>query len=378
MKKSTLELIKKLQSIKKYCREPDLRIKLELFILAQKLENISEACARRGLSRAFYYKWWNRFEKGQYKVTALREFTTRLHRSPNRTHGSIEGKVRALKRQGHGCRMIEGVLARENIQISRSTINRIINRRKKTTTPKKRKIKGHKKRYELPIPGMRLQLDVKYVPEFVEDRRVYNYVIVDECTRLRFAYAYPELNHHMTVDFLERAKNFFPFPIFCIQTDNGFEFTYSLNPNSRSLEHPMDQWCQENAVEHRLIPPGVKELNGKVERSHRIDEQYFYWKAPTASLKAFNKAQEKWLRKYNCERPHGSLTYQTPLEKLYERLEGLKLTKMDDELEFIRLRFLRDTPKNLKVAILGRRPRQKPRLEDLELEIRKLNVLLSA
>ena len=68
-----------------------------------------------------------------------------------------------------------------------------------------------------------------------------------------------------------------------------------------------------------LIPVGVKEHNGKVERSHRIDEQYFYWKAPTDSIENFNKELEKWIFKYNNQRPHGGINYQTPLEKLNER-----------------------------------------------------------
>jgi len=378
MQKSTSKLINKLQSIKKYSREPNIRIKLELFILALRLNNVSEACARRGLSRTFYYKWWTRFKRAGFSILSLREFSTRPHKSPNKTHKNIELKVHALARQGHGGRMIEGILARDNIKISRPTIGRILNHRKNTGPIKKRKIRGHKKRYELPIPGMRLQMDVKYVPEFVADKRIYNYVIVDECTRLRFAYAYPELNHRMTVDFLERAKNFFPFPISCIQTDNGFEFTYHLNPNIKNLAHPMDEWCKENAIEHRLIPPGVKELNGKVERSHRIDEQYFYWKSPTKSLEAFNLSLARWLHKYNTKRPHGSLMYQTPLEKLYERLNTLGDSPLDEGLEFLRLRFLKETPKQMKKAILGKKQIQKHSIEQLEIEIRKLNAMLSA
>src|SRR5579864_8025768 len=79
--------------------------------------------------------------------------------------------------------------------------------------------------------------------------------------------------------FLEMAMRVCPFPMACIQTDNGQEFTYRLNPIAQHIEHPVDIWCKEKNIRHRLIPPGVKELNGKVERSHRIDMQYFYWKA---------------------------------------------------------------------------------------------------
>jgi hypothetical protein len=51
-------------------------------------------------------------------------------------------------------------------------------------------------------------MDVKYVPKFVDDKRIFNYVIVDECTRIRFARGYPEINAVLTVDFIERTKLF--------------------------------------------------------------------------------------------------------------------------------------------------------------------------
>ena len=100
----------------------------------------------------------------------------------------------------------------------------------------------------------------------------------------------------------------------------------------------MDVWCEENGIRHQLIPPGEKELNGKVERSHRIDEQYFYWKADYRSLRQFNLSLVRWLRQYNEERPHGGLDYQTPKEKL-ESLgikigakKPKKLTKLEQYL----------------------------------------------
>jgi transposase-like protein len=199
-----LSHIKKIRQIKKFSRDRNLRIKLELFEDVFKLQNVNEACKRAGFGRSFYYKWWKRFYQSNLDPRSLIEQS-----------------------------------------------------RKPPVKIKRLKLKKHRKRYELPTPGQRLQMDVKYVPKFVDDKRIFNYVIVDECTRIRFARAYPEINAVLTVDFIEKAKAFFPFPINCIQTDNGQEFTWHLNREKLNAHtHLLDTWCEEQNIKHKLIPVG--------------------------------------------------------------------------------------------------------------------------
>jgi transposase InsO family protein len=340
------KVIKKIQRIKRNIRrETDIRAKLELFILVLRLGNVSEACARRGFSRTFYYKWWKRFKRSNYKVNSVRETSRKPKKNPNRTKPRLNQKILHYSRWGYGAPMITAILQRKGIKIAESTVSHILRGRKKKIKLKKSKVKAHNKRYELPIPGLRMQLDVKYVPEKINGNRIYNYVIIDECSRWRFAKAYPEINHSMTIDFLNELMKLCPFPINCIQTDNGFEFTFRLHPSTNKPKHPMDEWCEQRGIRHRCIPPGEKELNGKVERSHRIDEQYFYWRAPTKSIEAFNQAQDRWLYTYNENRMHGGLGFITPMEKLAERwLELEKISYLDKDLEKIKLSFLKVKP----------------------------------
>jgi transposase InsO family protein len=380
--KPNLSHIKKIRQIKKFSRDRNLRIKLELFEDVFKLQNVNEACKRAGFGRSFYYKWWKRFYQSNLNPRSLIEHSRKPHKSPQKMPRKYEIKIKALKRIGHGPRMIQGVLARQNIKLSTSTINHVLNNRKPPVKAKRIKLKKHRKRYELPIPGQRLQMDVKYVPKFVEDKRIFNYVIVDECTRIRFIHAYPEINAHWTVDFIERAKAFFPFPINCIQTDNGQEFTWHLSRENRNAKiHLLDEWCEEQSIKHRLIPVGVKEHNGKVERSHRIDEQYFYWKAPTSSINDFNDALVKWIYEYNHKRPHGGISYQTPMEKLEERYEFLSsyclLEKREEEM---RIKFLKTKPKNITTSANLRKEERKKmsQIEKLEQLLKAFNTYRDA
>lgn len=335
-----MDLYKKLKNKARGTRNRDVRIKIELFLLALKLKNVSEACSRRGFSRKFYYKWWNRFESSGLKLSALEEKSRRPKRSPNKTPEQIENKIRYFQKRHHGSRLIEAHLKRSECKRSRTTICHILNGRKKIKRGPRARLKTHQKRYELPIPGQRFQMDVKYVPCLIDHKQAYSYVIVDECTRWRFAKTYYSLDAGTTVEFLKEFKLICPFPIHTIQTDNGQEFTYKLNPVAQHLEHPVDTWCKQHGIRHRLIPPGVKELNGKVERSHRLDMQYFYWKASSHCLDTFNREQRTWMRYYNTDRLHGGLGFITPLEKLSERTRALKTEVVAEEWQAFKLKFL--------------------------------------
>lgn len=325
----------------KSLRDRDVRVKVNLILLACKLGNVAEACARRGFSRKFFYKWYARLRRGKWNLLALREESRRpKRRHPKKISYALEQRIHSLAKVGYGSPSIQAILARQGIKLARSTINHVLRKRKKSVVrPRREKLKSHRRRYELAIPGMRVQVDVKYVPEFVEGFRAYNYVAIDECTRMRFARAYLDLRPENTVDFLARMKSFFPFDIAAVQTDNGFEFTNRLIPSHEGLEHPMDQWCRENGIRHRCIPPGEKELNGKVERSHRIDEQFFYWRAPTDNLEGFNQDFAAWLYVYNHEKLHGGLGFITPIEKLWAVYETNRKAPAPD------LNILKDLPK---------------------------------
>jgi transposase InsO family protein len=361
-----MDLYKKLKKKARATRERDVRVKIELFLLALKLRDVSEACARRGFSRKFYYKWWNRFELSGFQLKALAERSRRPRLSPKRTPPKIEAKIHWFQRKHHGSRQIEAHLKRAGIGRCRKTICHVMNGRKKIKRGPRARLKTHQKRYELPIPGQRFQMDVKYVPCLIDFKQAYSYVIVDECTRWRFAKTYYSLDGGTTVLFLNEFKLICPFPIHTIQTDNGQEFTYRLNPVAQHLEHPVDRWCEQEGIRHRLIPPGVKELNGKVERSHRIDMQYFYWKASSHCLEAFNREQRAWMGYYNAGRLHGGISFMTPLEKLRERVEALKIEAISADWEQFKLKFLESQ------SIQALQTKQDRQIQSLEKELTQL------
>ena len=129
------------------------------------------------------------------------------------------------------------------------------------------------KPYDTPsIFGLKMQLDVKYVPKncYVGKYpdKFYQYTMIDEATRERFIYPFKEQSSYSTVTFVKMAIDYFGYTPKIIQTDNGFEFTHFKDTKR---VHPFDKLCNELGIKHQLIRPGTPRHNGKVERSHRND-----------------------------------------------------------------------------------------------------------
>ncbi len=57
-------------------------------------------------------------------------------------------------------------------------------------------------------------------------------------------------------------------------------------------------------------------VNGKVERSHRSDQEEFYQPLTYKDDVDLNKKLEEWERFYNYDRPHGAFKGKTPYEVL--------------------------------------------------------------
>ena len=80
--------------------------------------------------------------------------------------------------------------------------------------------------------------------------------------------------------------------------------------------HPFEQVLGDLGIQHKLIPVGKPEQNGKVERSHRtIDEECLNPRA-FRKPKPREMAIMRWGNFYNSQRPHSALDWQTPLQKL--------------------------------------------------------------
>ena len=178
------------------------------------------------------------------------------------------------------------------------------------------KKKRQPQKYDTPKSlGIKWQMDVKYVPRacYVGEvpEKFYQYTMIDEASRERFIYPYIEQSSYSTVDFVKRAIIYFGYKPVTIQTDNGTEFTYSKEYNRT---HPFDLFCNEVGINHKLIRPRTPWHNGKVERSHRNDQERFYNFLSFYSFKDLKEQMYRYMRRSN-NIPMAVLDWMSPLER---------------------------------------------------------------
>jgi transposase InsO family protein len=159
------------------------------------------------------------------------------------------------------------------------------------------------KLFEKEHPGDSVQVDVKVVAR--SRCKWFQYTAIDDCTRMRVLRLYRRQNQQSSLAFLRELTATFPFPIRKIQVDNGTEF-----PLLFALS------CQELGVRVRYIRPRRPEQNGKVERSHRIDEEEFWGRYAGQDFEVASDALAAWEHRYNYERFSMALQGRTPMEKL--------------------------------------------------------------
>ena len=100
---------------------------------------------------------------------------------------------------------------------------------------------------------------------------------------------------------MEHALAFFKYPVECVQTDNGQEFTkYFGHDNRRELYPTMFQKVlYTHKIIHKQIRAYTPRHNGKVERSHRKDNERFYSKHSFYSLDDLQRQLKRYMREYN-------------------------------------------------------------------------------
>lgn len=247
-----------------------------------KISSLYFVCKRYHCSARSLYRW-----KKQYNGTLQSlepNFSRKEMLHPNRHTQEEIKNIQNLMRRNPKIRLNElyGKL-RLNYSYTRHPMSLYNFLRKKGWYGDiKEKIKYKPQHYDTPIHiGEKWQLDVKFVPrecytgEYASERRYYQYTVIDEATRERFLYPYQEQTAQNTVDFIKRAIIYFGYKPNIIQTDNGSEFTYTRQTRNDKI-HYFDKFCNFHKIQHKTIRPRTPRHNGKVERSHRSDNERFY------------------------------------------------------------------------------------------------------
>ena len=136
-------------------------------------------------------------------------------------------------------------------------------------------------------------------------RKYYQCTGIDEYTRIRYTWFTNEHSTYMSSEFVKRMVKYFKeqydIKIKTIQTDNGSEFTNRLSwqgflKNKKTL---FEKTLEEFGIEYKVIKPHTPKQNGRVERSHRKDQERFYYNRVFYSLEDLRNRGRDWRKEYN-------------------------------------------------------------------------------
>lgn len=297
-------------------KEERLRWVLPIARKEVKLVDVVKVCphGQRSLER-----WVSNYKK--YGEKGLEPKSTRPKTNPKETPIWLKEKVLEMRKGTKLCALkLHWKLEKQGLDIHERTIGKIL---KTEGLVKKYRIKKVKYKYIKATlePGELVEIDVKYVPKHIGGKRYFQYTAIDCASRWRYLQTYDEQTSHHSILFLEEVMQRFPHRIKAIKTDNGAIFTnYYVGLSKRSdlvqrHIHALDVFCGKNNIIHYLIDPGKPAQNGKVERSHREDQEKFYEQNKFNSHTDLQKKIRKWNIYYN-DLEHCGLEGKTPNEFL--------------------------------------------------------------
>jgi transposase InsO family protein len=283
-------------------------------VLAGEL-SLNSAAAEFKLSRQTAAKWVQRFRQGG--CTALRDRSSRPHRSPRATSSERAARVERLRRERW-----TGVRIAQATGLSRATVSRILRR---LNLSKARMLEPAVPiiRYEHPSPGDLLHVDIKKLARIHkpghrltgnpqdETRHAgweFLYVAIDDHSRLAFTAMFPDEKAASASAFLRQAVAYFAglgIASRRVLTDNG--------PCFRSRLFALA--CRQLQIKPMRTRFYTPRTNGKAERF--IQTAIREW----AYARLYQNSAERlaqlapWIHSYNWHRPHASLNQSPPISR---------------------------------------------------------------
>lgn len=274
-----------------------------LILYAQK-HGVTKAAVRYHTNRQYIYRWRKRYDG---TLQSLEDRSHRPHSHPNQhTPEEIKLILNMRRRNPNAGIVVFWVKLRSRgYTRSISGLYRFLRKRNamavKLPNPKKYTPKPYE---QMQYPGQRVQIDVKFVPKACivgqsEPTQWYQYTFIDEYSRFRYLEAFPEHSTYSSALFIQHCVKRFPYAIECVQTDNGPEFTNRFVSTKSSKPTLFEKTLAQLGIRHKLIKPYTPRHNGKVERSHRKDNEEFYASHRFFSFEDFKKQLSVRERAYN-------------------------------------------------------------------------------
>lgn len=262
---------------------------------------VTKAARKYHTNRMFVYRQLTKYD-GNVRSLALKSRKPLYHpKQHTKEELGLIKKTNSRYRSDGLAEVYVQLLKRGYQRSYASMCKQIKNTAEKTTKYKRTSYAKHKEiRGE--FPGEKVQVDIKYVPQSTilfnsHGKRYYQITAIDESSRKRYLSIVDEKSVTHTSEFVKDLERKLGFKIHTIQTDNGSEFVNNSEQSKKETSFELS--LKELGIKHKRTKPYSPWQNGKVERSHRIDNERFYSKAEFRSEKDMNKKVKRYNNRQN-------------------------------------------------------------------------------
>ena len=231
---------------------------------------MAATCRYYGISRQCFYTWQRRYE--EHGVAGLRDRSKRPHHSPNATTDEVIGKIIYLRQHYHfGPLKISMYLKRyHDVEISQSGVWRILKRLDMNRLPSSQ-------RHKPPRATLETLREATARPPGPDRRQVHRTPHgrpQDATTSTPRSTTAPDCGCCGSTTATTRRPRSSSSTTSARSSRSGSTRSRPTTaPSSGSQFH----WhVLDRGIRHVYIKPATPRLNGKVERSHRIDAEEFY------------------------------------------------------------------------------------------------------
>jgi transposase InsO family protein len=305
--------------------------RLSLLQLAERLNNVTEACKHRGVSRSQFYEYKRSFQ--QKGFDGLIDRPPIPNSCPHETPADVKEKiiVISIEHPKWGQIHVSDQLRLQGISVSPSTVRNIwiregLETRYKRILRLEEELHGkgielteeqvrliekanpcfRERKVESPYPGYLLSQDTFIVGTIKGVGRIYLQAVVDTYSSYAFGKLYTSKHQITAVDILhDRVLPFYAeheLRVEHILTDNGREYC------GRAMIHQYEIFLELHDIAHRRTKVATPRTNGFVERFNRtVLDEFFsetFRKKLYSSAEELQKDLDAWLHYYNNERPH--------------------------------------------------------------------------
>lgn len=272
-------------------------------------ESISRLCEEYGVSRPTGYLWLKRYQETG-KIQSLVDRSHRPNTCPSRTDERIEARVIALRNKyGWGADKLKVLLAKENLDVPRVTINRIIQRN--GLLIEEDCSKPALKRFEKKNPNEMWQVDLKGCMGR-GSARCEPLSILDDHSRFLVG-LFPTRTSKLLPIKAAFQETFEKYGVpESLLMDHGVPWWGNAQVNGLTR---LSVWLMKQDIKLKFSGYNHPQTQGKVERFHRTLAHAVRHKGTPIRFDKWSSLLATIKREYNHVRPHEALNMDVPASR---------------------------------------------------------------